>query len=183
MASKKEALFLRVTSELNSELKQKAAEASLSLNEYCVSALKENLSLTLEDDKFSQVLQNAKKLFKNHLQALVIFGSWARGEQTAESDLDILIVLDQAVKISRELYTTWEEAVTLPPQYSIHFSQLPNDSLSGFWCEIASDGIVIFDQQLKVSRSLVTLREKILSGRYLSRSSHGHRYWLERDAA
>ena len=126
-----------------------------------------------------------RRQFRFYLKAVIIFGSWARGDQTSESDLDVLVVLDSKIKITRKLYTEWEEFnfkdVSLPDNLSIHFSQVPSQSLSGFWCEIASDGIVIFDVGLQVSRFLINLREKILSGQYSARFSHGHRYWIERD--
>ncbi len=49
-------------------------------------------------DDFKQVLRQSKPLLREQYQVtrLGIFGSYARGEQTAESDLDILIDYEQA---------------------------------------------------------------------------------------
>lgn len=49
-------------------------------------------------DDFKQVLRQSKPLLREQYQvtSLGIFGSYARGEQTAESDLDILIDYEQA---------------------------------------------------------------------------------------
>ncbi|MBE7385483.1 MAG: nucleotidyltransferase family protein [Leptolyngbya sp. SIO1E4] len=49
-------------------------------------------------DDFKQILRQNKSLLQEQYQVtmLGIFGSYARGEQTAESDLDILIDYDKA---------------------------------------------------------------------------------------
>ncbi len=49
-------------------------------------------------DDFKQVLRQSKPLLREQYQVtkLGIFGSYARGEQTAESDPDILIDYEQA---------------------------------------------------------------------------------------
>lgn len=49
-------------------------------------------------DDFKQVLSQSKPLLREQYQLtrLGVFGSYARGEQTAESDLDILIDYDKA---------------------------------------------------------------------------------------
>lgn len=35
-----------------------------------------------------------KKIYENHLQCVILFGSYARGDFTKESDIDIMILLD-----------------------------------------------------------------------------------------
>jgi predicted nucleotidyltransferase len=49
-------------------------------------------------DDFKQILSQNKKLLREQYRVtrLGIFGSYARGEQTPESDLDILIDYEQA---------------------------------------------------------------------------------------
>lgn len=41
--------------------------------------------------------QEIKKLYGKRLKDIILFGSWARGEATDESDIDLLIVLDGTV--------------------------------------------------------------------------------------
>lgn len=175
MKTKKEALFLRVEPDLNKKLKGLSEQANQSLNEYCISALESSIGDGIEFDEFKQITTKAKKLFKDSLKAIIVFGSYARGDNTSESDIDVLLVLD--CKINRELYSRWDMEEDQVSNLSIHFSALPKQSLSGFWCEIALEGVTIFDKDLSVSRFLIALRNKILSGEFVARYSHGHRYW------
>ena len=41
--------------------------------------------------------QEIKKLYGKRLKDIILFGSWARGEATDESDIDLLVVLDGTV--------------------------------------------------------------------------------------
>ena len=185
MKPRKEALFLRVETELNTKLKEKADNNAVSLNEYCVSILGDSLKngFEFEGREFSQIISKSKLLFQNNLLAVIVFGSRARGDFTSESDLDVLIVLDQSAEVTRKLYSIWDREKCKVTNLSVHFSKLPDNSLSGFWCEIALDGIVIFDKSLIVSQFIIELRTKILSGEYKAKYSHGHRYWIEEVAA
>ena len=48
------------------------------------------------------VAADLRDLYGSHLRAVLLFGSWARGDADAESDLDLLVVLDSVVSV-------WEE--------------------------------------------------------------------------
>lgn len=50
---------------------------------------------TLISDILSQVKQVAEKQFGERLKAVRLYGSYARGDENEESDIDILIVLDE----------------------------------------------------------------------------------------
>ncbi len=50
---------------------------------------------TLISDILSQVKQIAEKQFGERLKSVRLYGSYARGEENEESDIDILIVLDE----------------------------------------------------------------------------------------
>lgn len=57
---------------------------------------------TLISDILIQVKQVAEKQFGERLKAVRLYGSYARGEENEESDIDILIVLD-------EIKAYWQE--------------------------------------------------------------------------
>ena len=55
-----------------------------------------------------ELKQGLKKIYGRQLVALLLYGSFARGEQDTESDLDILIILDNYALYSREIKRTSE---------------------------------------------------------------------------
>jgi predicted nucleotidyltransferase len=44
---------------------------------------------------FKNILIQTKKVYRKRLVTLAVFGSWAAGKHTAESDIDILIVAEE----------------------------------------------------------------------------------------
>ena len=44
-----------------------------------------------------------EKLYSNKLKSIILYGSWARGDATKESDIDLLIVLEGKVIPGREV--------------------------------------------------------------------------------
>ena len=55
-----------------------------------------------------QLTRELKKIYGVRLKKIVLFGSYARGEATPDSDIDILVVLEN-------LKNTYEEASRLSP--------------------------------------------------------------------
>jgi hypothetical protein len=117
------------------------------------------------------------------LLGVVAFGSWARGEAGARSDVDLLVVVERRVEIGRRLYQRWDEAPVSwnGRRVEPHFVHLPERGahLSGLWAEVATDGVVLFDRGLVVSRLLVAYRHEIMAGRLVRRTVHGQTYWVE----
>ena len=44
-----------------------------------------------------------EKLYSNKLKSIILYGSWARGDATEESDIDLLIVLEGKVIPGKEV--------------------------------------------------------------------------------
>ena len=63
------------------------------------------------------------------------------------------------------------------------FLQLPesSDETRGVWFELALDGIVLLDNELKVSRFLSQTRRLITDGAVRRMSSYGVPYWVHED--
>ena len=116
------------------------------------------------------------------LLAVVAFGSWARQEMGENSDVDLLVIVEDGLRIDRKLYRKWDESPLAWNGHSLepHFVHLPDSGnrMSGLWAEVAVDGLVLFERGLRVSTRLVEFRREIASGRIFRRRSHGQSYWV-----
>lgn len=172
---------LRLDPRLHGALRRAAAEAGLSLNEYCVRKLYS--AAPGVSDPGWQAVERATAAVEASLVGVVVYGSWARGEAARGSDVDVLIVVDREVPVVRELYRRWDEEPVSWEGRRVepHFVHLPvsGETPSGTWAEVAVDGIVLFDRDLTVSRRLVELRNMIAEGGLVRREVHGQPYWME----
>jgi hypothetical protein len=171
--------LLRIDPVLHQVLREGAALAGLSLNEYCARRLAApEWRLPREAD---EALRYLDRLLGGALVGVVVYGSWARGVATAGSDVDLLIVVDNSLPLTRELYRRWDSD---PPEWGSlpiepHFIQLPgSDSpVTGTWAEVALDGIVLLDPRLAVSRWLQSVRHRLMEGDLVRRTVQGQPYW------
>jgi len=125
--------------------------------------------------------------FETRLVAVAAFGSWARGETADGSDVDVLVVLERRVRLSRSLYRKWDQApLALGGRaIDVSFAHLPpvEETVAGIWAEVAVDGVVLLDVDLRLSRRLVRVRHDVVEGRIVRRTAHGQGYWIDVQAA
>ncbi len=172
---------LRIDPELHASLRRAARAENVSLNRHCAEKLA--TPGTGLEPPAAAVLGRAASILGDALLGVVAFGSWARGEPVAGSDLDILLIAGDQIRITRDLYRRWDEH---PPlrwdglRVEPHFCNLPKDEVevSGLWAEVSIDGAVLFDRELSVSRRLSRNRRRILEGRISARVAHGQPYWV-----
>lgn len=172
---------LRIEPELHLSLRDAARSAGTSLNDYCARRLASPGAAL--DRRAAAVVQRAAGVLGDSLPGVVAFGSWARGEETASSDLDVLLVTDRELPISRALYRSWDAGPDLrwnAHEVTPHFVHLPPRAaaVSGLWAEVATDGLVLFERNLVVSRHLAGVRRRILRGEISVRVAGGQRYWV-----
>lgn len=172
--------MLRIPSELHAALKAAAETAGLSLNEYCAR------KLAAPGDPPSGpsegAIRRAVGTFGEHLVGVVAFGSWARDELTESSDVDLLVVLDGSVAITRGLYRDWDAAPLRWDGHAVepHFAHLPGEEarIMGLWAEVATEGIVLVERHHEVSRFLARTRRHILETPLERRWAGGQPYWV-----
>lgn len=79
------------------------------------------------NDRLEKLLKEIRSglstLYGNTLCGVYLFGSYARGEQDEESDLDILIVLKHYELYSTEIERTGELISTLSLKYGVSISR------------------------------------------------------------
>lgn len=172
--------LLRIDPSLHAALRRAADQAGLSLNEYCARKLAGG-GVGLGDPGW-QAVERAAEVLGGSLTGVAVYGSWARGEPMETSDVDVLVVADSSIPITRGLYRRWDqepvgwEGRRVEP----HFVHLPPPGRwpTGTWAEVALDGIVLFDRSLVLSRRLVEFRKLILNGSLKRRETHGQPYWV-----
>ncbi len=181
MSDIKARFLLRLPAGLHSALKSAAAEAVMSLNDYCVHKLSAPVGDLAELRGGTESVLRASGLFGETLIGVVAFGSWARGSAAATSDLDLLVVLDDGVPLTRALYRKWDEQPVVWDDRPVepHFVHLPRTGVvvAGVWPEVALDGIILFERGLRVSLRLSEVRRDIVEGRIVRRVAHGQPYW------
>jgi predicted nucleotidyltransferase len=172
---------LRIPPEQHAALRRAARDAGLSLNEYCAEKL-----ATPGDPPggpSQATVRRALAVFGDHLVGVVAYGSWARGEMVETSDVDLLVVLDRSLPVTRDLYRAWDAAPLRWNDHPVepHFVHVPDERarVSGTWAEAATDGIVLFERGLELSRLLVRIRGRILSRHLERREVQGQPYWVE----
>ncbi len=159
-----------------------AARASgVSLNAYCVWKLTDvGAPGGLADER--AFISRAAAIAGDALLAVILHGSWARGDATPQSDVDLLVVVEPRVAPNRQWYREWDAQPLTWQGRAVdpHFVHPPAEGvLSGLWAEAAVDGIVTFDRDRRVSAALARIRRAIASGRFVRRVVHGQPYWTE----
>jgi len=173
--------LLRMDPGLHAALRSAALAEGISLNQHCARRLA--YSAGAGEGAATEAVTLAASLVGEALRGVVLFGSWARDELTEDSDVDLLIIVDDQVTIDRALYRRWDETPLSWKEHPVepHFVHLPDAEarVSGLWAEVATDGVVLFERNLAVSRYLVSVRQRIVSGKMERHLAHGQSYWVE----
>jgi predicted nucleotidyltransferase len=173
--------LLRVQQRVHARLTAAARRLGISLNEYCDRRLRVPGPALLLEPGAAASVERSLVQFDAALAGVLVYGSYARGDATAASDVDLLVVVDPAVALTRALYREWDDG---PVEWQgrhvdPHFLHLPAGGrpAPGAWCEAAIDGVVLYERDGAVTRYLAAIRGEIAAGRLVRRSSHGQPYW------
>lgn len=170
---------LRIPPTLHAVLRDAANSAGLSLNEYCV----RSLAAPGPDPAGpgAAVAARAGEAFGADLVGIILYGSWARGEATAGSDIDVLVALEPTRPITRTLYQEWDRTPLEHDGHAVetHFVSMPAtvDEPGTVWLEVALDGVIVFDREGRITRYLSRVRRDIANGTLVRRRAHGQPYW------
>lgn len=174
--------LLRLYPGLHAALREAAAAEGVSLNDYCIQKLTAPTG-SLFGDVGSRAVACSAAVLGDSLVGVLVFGSWARAELTRESDIDLLIVADERVQITRDLYRRWDASPIHWNGHPVepHFVHLlaPDQPATSLWAEVAIDGAVLFSRGLELTVRLGQIRKDIASGRIVRRVVNGQPYWVE----
>ena len=174
--------LLRAPPGLHRRLDAEAREAGLSFNEYCVRRLALGTAGRAFTEAPADLTARAEEVLGDALVGVVLFGSRVRGDARADSDLDVLFVVEEGTAITRGLRRRWDGSAgrdTPTPEVDPHFVHLPaEDSPSVRWGEAALEGVVVFERGGRVSEALTAVRRAAAEGRWKRRTAHGQPYWV-----
>jgi hypothetical protein len=172
---------LRMHPELHEALRKAADSLGMSLNDYCTRKLAAPVGNPAVLNGATGSIARAAELFGADLLGIVVFGSWVRDELTDRSDVDLLVVLESRLPLTRSLYRTWDQAPVTWENRPVepHFVHLPapGERVGGIWAEAALEGVVLLETGLRLSSRLSLIRRDIVCGRIVRGLAHGHPYW------
>jgi hypothetical protein len=173
--------LLRLPRALHATLTERAAHEGLSLNEYCTRRLgaPEPPSVTRID--IGAIVEPAVRVAGGHFVGLIAHGSTVRGEASTSSDVDVLVVVDRGLPLTRDVYREWDIAnhERRGSRLDAHFIHLPErpSRAASVWCEAAIEGVVLVDVDGRVEQTLREVRRAIGEGRLVRKRAHGQPYW------
>jgi hypothetical protein len=174
---------LRINPGLHLALRRSAASLGISLNDYCARRLAVAQGSWSALDQAAEFVARAAEQFGAALAGVVMHGSWLRGEAVDGSDVDMLVILDRNVPLTRSLYRSWDASglVIEGRPTEAHFVHLPRSgqSVAGLWAGISIEGLVLFERGVEISSALAGIRREIAAGRLVRRVVHGQPYWTE----
>ena len=104
------------------------------------------------------MVDELKSIYEGHLSSVILYGSYARGEQTEESDLDIALILSPGT--DRKMYDSMIDCVSKRElEYGKTLSVIDIDaqkyeewkSVLPFYMNIENEGIVLWRKQNQVN--------------------------------
>jgi len=98
-------------------------------------------------DIVNELTDNLRNRLGSRIYRIIIFGSYARGEEREESDLDVLIVgnvrLDEVIEITYPLslkFGVYISPVVMPAD---HFEMLLKEN-SNFLKNVLNEGVIVY---------------------------------------
>lgn len=79
-------------------------------------------------DAVEEFSREIKMLYQQRLQDIILYGSWARGEGTSESDIDLLIILQGEVAPGQEIDRMIDIITEINLKYNVLISVYPISS-------------------------------------------------------
>lgn len=176
---------LRLSPSLHKKLAKQADERLASLNQFCTLLLEQGLVAPFLEEPWRMpldtIVATIKKKFSKNLIGVLIFGSRIRGEASKSSDIDILIVLDPRVQLTRALYRWWDQTIEKTAfQFSPHFVHYPSllQKVGSLWFEVALSHEILYQQEQKLDQLFQELNLFLQKQKLQRKEVHGHPYWM-----
>jgi predicted nucleotidyltransferase len=93
-------------------------------------------------------LQSAlRKIYGEHAPVLLLYGSYARGDASVDSDVDVVLLYSRDIQPGKEIYQLREILSTLNLRYQILISVLPvsvkqyQNAKTAFWKNVQREAV------------------------------------------
>jgi hypothetical protein len=176
--SKKKRILLRLPPHLHDAVKVRAESARTSINSLLERYIACGLQGSSTNLANSEMIDLATHEFGMKFLGLLLFGSQARGDAHDASDTDILMVVDDSIRIDRALYRVWDQR--MPNNVSLQITHLPTTprDAGSLWLECALDARIVHDPTGRIADFLAQAKEYITSGNVVRRTTHGQGFWV-----
>ena len=173
--------LFRLPAGLHAALQTAARAARLSLNEYCTRRLAAPTTRLSVSEDAVRAVSAAANLLGDNLVSVVLYGSWPAGHAAASSDVNLLVVVERSMGLTRGLYKRWDQRPITWNDRLVdpHFAHVPrrDEDPTALWAEVAVSGVVLFERDDRVSTHLVRVRSAIAEGKLVPKIFHGQAYW------
>lgn len=140
------------------------------------------LETTLSDHFLNDIVGAFKEHLGPDLIAIVLYGSWARGESRPESDMDLLVIarnlprdrFERVTYIHRPVVGRFQQRISVlakePGEFEGYFPSL--------YLDIGLDGIILYDPKGYMAGKLARIREIIEEAGLYRVRCDGELMWL-----
>lgn len=127
------------------------------------------------------LVENLQDGLGQNLVAVVLFGSWARGEQRKASDWDIFVLARSLPVAPMKRYAQFRSLCNDQPESGVSFlakTQMEfEEGFPSFYLDLALDGIILYDTDGYMEAKLRRIREIIKETRLKRERIPGGFFW------
>jgi len=133
-------------------------------------------------EKMTELIEKIKNSYNEHLLAIVLFGSAARGDFSQSSDIDLLLILKDSIASKRQRILDFYEKVGY--EFESHFlspiilTKKEMKQFSSFYVGILKDCQVIYDNGNIVRELIKLIDEKKQKKEIIEKELKGTTYWI-----
>jgi predicted nucleotidyltransferase len=105
--------------------------------------------MQLSDPTLQQYRTRLQRLYGTRLKGVVLYGSCARGTETTESDIDLMVLLEGPVDAAQEIRRMWEVLYPLQLESARLLSVMPvgaalyDQGAYALYRQVKADGVAL----------------------------------------
>ena len=103
------------------------------------------------DSVLASFTQKVRQIYGTHLEKIILYGSYARGTQNLDSDIDIMVILKNTESIHEKVGLVGSVITEMKEQFNVLISMIQvtfqrySESQRLFYKNVRKEGIVIYE--------------------------------------